>query len=428
MSPSQAVLKAKCHPSVVGTPRSMDKNTPDLFRPLAIRSITLRNRICVSPMCLYSTASSGPQQGVLTPLYITTIGHNVFKGAALAMIEATGVQPNGRISPHCPGLWNESQQEALKNLTDFIHSQGGSCGVQLSHAGRKASTLSPLAAAQLGKSSARASVEDGGWPADVVGPSGGLAWDGKGNDDPSGGYYVPREITREEIGELISSYASAAKRAVKAEVDVIEIHAAHGYLIHQFLSPLTNRRTDEYGGSFENRTRLFVEVIHAVRAVMPARMPLFVRVSVTDWMEDSDIGTELGSWDEESTIQLAKMLPDLGVDLLDVSSGGNHHQARFNVFDGGQKHVEIARRIKQSLMAQGNDLLIGTVGMITEPQQARDLVQRNLQGEPGVDVISLGRQFLREPDWVLKAAAETGVDVIWPAQIERVRPTAISRI
>jgi 2,4-dienoyl-CoA reductase-like NADH-dependent reductase (Old Yellow Enzyme family) len=145
-------------------------------------------------------------------------------------------------------------------------------------------------------------------------------------------------------------------------------------------------------------------------------------------MEDSDIGTELGSWDEESTIQLAKMLPDLGVDLLDVSSGGNHHQARFNVFDGGQKHVEIARRIKQSLMAQGNDLLIGTVGMITEPQQARDLVQRNLQGEPGVDVISLGRQFLREPDWVLKAAAETGVDVIWPAQIERVRPTAISRI
>ncbi|KAL2815739.1 NADH oxidase [Aspergillus granulosus] len=428
MSSSHAILKAKCHPSVVGTPQTIDENTPNLYRPLTIRSVTLRNRICVSPMCLYSTASSGPLQGVVTPLYITTIGHNVFKGAALAMIEATGVQPNGRISPHCPGLWNDRQQHALKSLADFIHSQGGLCGVQLSHAGRKASTLPPLAAARLGKSSARANLEDGGWPADVVAPSGGLSWDNKGGDDPSGGYHVPREMTKQEIKELVSNYATAAERAVNAGVDVVEIHAAHGYLIHQFLSPLTNRRTDEYGGGFENRVRLLLEVTRAVRAVIPAGMPVFVRISVTDWMEDTNIGKELGSWNVESTVRLAKMLPDLGVDLLDVSSGGNHHQARFNVFDGGDKHTAIARRIKQSLIAGDQNLLVGTVGMITEPGQARDLVQSDQQGEPGVDIISLGRQFLHEPNWVLKAAAELGVDVVWPAQIERIRPTSASRI
>jgi 2,4-dienoyl-CoA reductase-like NADH-dependent reductase (Old Yellow Enzyme family) len=428
MAPSQETLKAECHPSVVGTPRVIDDNTPDLFRPLTIRAITLRNRICVSPMCLYSTASHGPKQGVLTPLYITTIGHNVFKGAALAMLEATGVQPNGRISPHCPGLWNSTQQHALKNLTDFIHSQGGLCGVQLSHAGRKASTLPPLAAARLGKSSARATVEEGGWPDDVVGPSGGLSWDGKTNDDPSGGYYVPREMTKQDIEELISNYASAAERAVDAGVDVVEIHAAHGYLIHQFLSPLTNRRNDEYGGGFDNRVRLLLEVIRAVRGRVPATMPVFVRISVTDWMEDTRLGRELGSWDEESTVRLVKMLPALGVDLVDISSGGNHHLARFNVFDGGEKHTATARRLKQSLVSQGASMLVGTVGMITQAEQARDLVQRGGQGQPGVDIVSIGRQFLRQPDWVLNAAAEIGVHVVWPAQIERIRPGPTARI
>ncbi|KAJ5999345.1 hypothetical protein N7451_007155 [Penicillium sp. IBT 35674x] len=412
-----------------GTPYKIDENTPELFRPLQIRSITLRNRICVSPMCLYSIASSGPLTGVMTPLYITTIGHNVFKGAALAMIEATGVQPNGRITPHCPGLWNDAQEQGLRPLVDFIHSQGGLCGVQLSHAGRKSSTQPPLVAQDLGKSSARAPKEDDGWPDDVLGPSGGAenSWDGKGLD-PSGGYHVPKEMTESEIKDLVSNYAKSARRAVNAGVDVVEIHAAHGYLINQFLSPVTNRRTDRYGGSFENRIRLLIEVIVAVRAVIPEKMPVFVRVGVTDWLENTEIGRKFGTWTIESTIQLARLLPDLGVDLIDVSSGGNHYQAQFNVFDGGDKHTEMALKVKQVLKAEGSKLLVGTVGLITEAKQARDLVQGSLLRGPGVDIISVGRQFLREPDWVLKVASELGVDVAWPVQLQRLRPGPNSKI
>lgn len=418
-------------PITAGTAYNLDENTVELFRPLRIRSITLRNRICVSPMCLYSIASSGPLTGVMTPLYITTIGHNIFKGAALAMIEATGVQANGRITPHCPGLWNDAQQQGLKPIVDFIHSQGGLCGVQLSHAGRKSSTQPPLVAQQLGKSSARASQDDDGWPDDVRGPSGGVeqSWDGKGLD-PSGGYHVPKEMTEFEIRELVSNYAEAAKRAVKAGIDVVEIHAAHGYLINQFLSPATNRRTDRYGGTFENRIRLLVEVINAVRAAIPASMPVFVRVSATDWLEHTDVGRRFGSWTEESTIHLARVLPDLGVDLVDISSGGNHHDAQYDVFNGGDKHTAIALKVKQVLQAEGSKLLIGTVGLITEAKQARDLVQGGgrLTSNPGVDIISVGRQFLREPDWVLKIASELGVDVAWPVQLQRLQPGPASRI
>ncbi|KAJ5548492.1 hypothetical protein N7513_005726 [Penicillium frequentans] len=412
-----------------GTPYKIDENTPELFRPLQIRSITLRNRICVSPMCLYSIESSGPLTGVMTPLYITTIGHNIFKGAALAMIEATGVQPNGRITPHCPGLWNDAQEKGLRPLVDFIHSQGGLCGVQLSHAGRKSSTQPPLVAQELGKSSARAPKEDDGWPDDVLGPSGGAenSWDGKGLD-PSGGYHVPKEMSEFEIKELVSNYAKSAQRAVNAGVDVVEIHAAHGYLINQFLSPTTNRRTDRYGGSFENRIRLLIEVIVAVRAVIPEKMPVFVRVGVTDWLENTEIGRKFGTWTIESTIQLARLLPDLGVDLIDISSGGNHYQAQFNVFDGGDKHTEMALKVKQVLAAEDSKLLVGTVGLITEAKQARDLVQGSLMRGPGVDIISVGRQFLREPDWVLNVAAELGVDVAWPVQLQRLRPGPTSKI
>lgn len=376
-------------------------------------------------MCLYSIASSGPLTGVMTPLYITTIGHNVFKGAALAMIEATGVQPNGRITPHCPGLWNDAQEQGLKPIVEFIHSQGGLCGVQLSHAGRKSSTQPPLIAQQLGRSSARACEEDNGWPDDVLGPSGGVehSWDGKGLD-----YHVPKEMTEPEIKALVSNYAKSAERAVAAGVDVIEIHAAHGYLINQFLSPVTNRRTDRYGGSFENRIRLLLEVIIAVREVIPTSMPVFVRVSATDWLEHTEIGKKLGSWTEKSTLQLARLLPDLGVDLIDVSSGGNHKLAELNVFDGGEKHTQIASKIKQDLDAERSKLLVGTVGLITEAKQARDLVQGGLTRGPGVDVISVGRQFLKEPDWVLKVASELGVDVAWPVQLQRLRPGPTSRI
>lgn len=412
----------KHHPSA-GTPFEITAKTPAIFTPLTIRSITLRNRICISPMCMYSLDSSGPEIGVLTPLYVATLGHCVFKGAALAMLEATGVQPNGRISPNCPGLWNETQQHALKSLVDFIHSQGGLCGVQLSHAGRKASTLPPLLATRLGKYSAKAEAADDGWPEDVVGPTGGEAqsWDGKKPSDPSGGYHTPKEMTTDDIKDLVGNYARAAERAVKAGTDVVEIHGAHGYLLHQFLSPISNRRNDMYGGSFENRTRLLIEVTKAVRAVVPSSMPVFVRISATDWMEETPLGRQLGSWDEESTLRLARLFPDLGVDLLDVSTGGNHPDARFNVFDAGEKQHSMAVRIKKALRAEGHKLLIGTVGMITGAEQARDLVQGDATKDSGVDIISVGRQFLREPDWVLKVAAQLGVDVAWPAQVERLR-------
>ncbi|KAJ5664775.1 uncharacterized protein N7477_007223 [Penicillium maclennaniae] len=417
------------HHTSAGTPYKIDENTPDIFRPLSIRSVTLRNRICVSPMCLYSIASAGPLKGVMTPLYITTIGHNVFKGAALAMIEATGVQANGRITPHCPGLWNDAQEQGLKPIVDFIHSQGGLCGVQLSHAGRKSSTQPPLVAQQVGKSSARANEEDNGWPDDVLGPSGGAenSFDGKGLD-PCGGYHIPKAMTEAEIKDLVSNYAKSAQRAARAGIDVVEIHAAHGYLINQFLSPVTNRRTDRYGGSFENRIRILIEVILAVRAVIPESMPMFVRVGVTDWLENTELGKKYGTWTEESTLKLSRLLPDLGVDLIDVSSGGNHYQAQLNVFDGGDKHTEMALKVKQVLQAAGSKLLVGTVGLITEAKQARDLVQGGLMRGPGVDIISVGRQFLREPDWVLNVAEKLGVDVAWPVQLQRLRPGPMSKI
>jgi 2,4-dienoyl-CoA reductase-like NADH-dependent reductase (Old Yellow Enzyme family) len=365
----------------------------------------------------------------MTSLYITTIGHNIFNGAALAMIEATGVQPNGRITPRCPGLWNDTQQKALQGVADFIHSQGGLCGVQLSHAGRKSSTQPPLIANQLGKSSARAGIEDGGWPDEVLAPSGGedLSFDGKGSN-PSGGYHIPRAMTEAEIKELVANYAASAKRAVSANVDVIEIHAAHGYLVNQFLSPITNRRTDKYGGSFENRTLLLREIISAVRAVIPSTVPVFVRLSAEDWMAHNEVGKRLGTWDEKSAIRLAKILPDLGVDLVDISSGGNCYEAEFNVFDGGEKHTAIASRVKSVLLAAKSPLLVGTVGLITQAKQARDLVHGGSTGGAGVDIISIGRQFLKEPNWVLKAADELGVDVAWPLQLQRLRPAGGARI
>lgn len=402
----------------VGSPLQITDQTPTLFRPLKIRSVTLRNRICVSPMCQYSTASAGVNIGALTSLYYTTIGHYVFKGAAMAMIEATGVNPAGRISPNCPGLWNDTQEQSLRSLVNFIHSVGGVAGVQLSHGGRKSSTLAPLLAAEKGLYSARADFADGGWPDDVVGPSGGLdqVWDEKG-------FHEPKEMTLKDIRDLVADFVGSARRAVSAGVDVIEIHGAHGYLLHQFLSPLTNRRTDAYGGSLENRMRVLIEIIKGVRAVMPSTMPLFLRISATDWMEHTALGQQLGTWDEQSTTQLAMMLPDLGVDLMDVSSGGNHRDAKYNVFDAGLRQGEIASRIRAALKAANKNLLIGTVGCITTPKQAHDLVQLDSRQQAACDVVFVGREFLRDPDFVLNAARDLGVDVQWPEQTRRAKPS-----
>ena len=403
-----------------GTAKDYSEKTPTLFRPLKIRGITLRNRICVSPMCQYSCASTGAQTGVLTPLYFTTIGHYAFKGAALAMIEATGVCPSGRISVNCPGLYNHAQKDGLKAIADFVHAQGGLIGVQLNHAGRKSSTQAPRVAIRQGKSSARADLVHGGWPKDVVGPSGGqeFSWDGKSDDDPEGGFWAPRAMSHTGIDALVSDFATAAKLAVAAGVDVVEIHASHGYLLHQFLSPIINRRHDNYGGSFENRIRVVIEVIQAVRAAIPETMPIFVRISATDWMEQTRLGKELGSWKLEDTIRFAKLLPDLGVDVLDVSSAGNSPQAAYTVFNAGQQQAEMAGVVRKVLAESGKKLLVGTVGEITGAKQAHDLVQ-DLPTGAQADLILVGRAFLRDPSWVMTVAEELGVDAAWPTQIAR---------
>lgn len=408
------------HSNSPGSVQEYTEHTPTVFQPLKIRGITLRNRICVSPMCHYSCAPTGPQTGVMAPLYFTTVGHYAFKGAALVMLEATGVCPTARISVNCPGLYNDAQQDGLERLADFVHSQGGLIGVQLSHAGRKSSTQAPWVALRKGKSSERADIMHGGWPKDVVGPSGGqhLSWDGKTDDDPTGGYWAPRAMSRAEIQTTVADFANAAKRAVIAGADVIEVHASHGYLFHQFISPLTNHRTDEYGGSFENRIRIVIDTIRAVRAKIPDTMPLFVRVSATDWMEGTEEAAQTGSWDLESTVRFAKLLPALGVDLLDVSSGGNQYRAAHTLFDAGRQHAEFAATIRKALRDSDQQLLIGTVGEITSSAQAHDLLQNNA-GQAQADIISVGRQFLREPGWVLRVASELGVDAAWPTQIAR---------
>jgi 2,4-dienoyl-CoA reductase-like NADH-dependent reductase (Old Yellow Enzyme family) len=306
-------------------------------------------------------------------------------------------------------------------------------GMQLAHAGRKGSTAPPnVAAAQKPPMlSLRADAEHGGWPDNVPGPTGGMAWSQK---DGGRQYWPPRELSCGDIRSLVENFAQAARRSVEAGVDVIEIHSAHGYLLHQFLSPITNRRTDGYGGSFENRTRFLVEVINAIRSVIPAGMPLFLRVSATEWMEKSEIANQRGSWDEESTMRLAKLLPALGVDLLDVSSGGNCEEQSIQPHSGYQ--VEIAGRIRKMMKDADLKLLIGAVGLITEAEQARDIVEGSIEEEarvvkemldakegkePLADVVLIARQFMRDPAFVLRVAAELDVKVAWPAQFRRVR-------
>ena len=421
------------HKTSPGKPINLSKSTPTLFQPLKIRSATFRNRIFVAPMCQYSTAPSGSQTGALTDYHIATLGHFALKGAALVMIEASAVQPNGRITPYDSGIWNEEQAKAVKRVADFVHAQGALCGIQLAHAGRKASTVAPWVAMEHGRASMKADESVGGWPGDVVGPSGGesMAWD---SSSGKGGFWPPRELDESEVKDVVKAHGESAKLAVQAGVDVIEIHAAHGYLLNEFLSPITNRRTDKYGGSFENRIRIVVEVSEAVRQNVPEGMPIFLRVSATEWMEESETGKELGSWDVESTLRLARMLPGLGVDLLDVSSGGNNEKQRIQPHSNYQ--VGIAGRIRKGMKEEGLQLLLGAVGLITDAVQAKDIVEESLheeaeaarqmveeqpEKEPMADAIFVARQFMREPEWVLRVAWKLGVDVAWPSQFRRVR-------
>lgn len=406
-------------------------SVPTLFRPLTIRNVTLKNRIFVAPMCTFSAESdpASPMVGALTDYHIAHLGSFAIRGPGLIMIEATAVQVNGRITPNDSGLWMEGtcseQFRSLERLVGVLHSQGAKVGIQLAHAGRKASTVAPWLASRAGVHSLKAGSGVGGWPEDIVGPCGGTehAW-----SPDEIGYWPPREITIADIEEVVRSFARSAALAVRAGVDVIEIHGAHGYLISSFLSPVTNRRTDKYGGSFDNRVRLLQEISHAVRNAMPNWMPLFLRISVTEWLEDDHLAAEYGTWDMASSSRLAKLLPEMGIDFLDVSSGGNHRNQKIKFHKSYQ--VDLAAQLRKEIRASNQQTLVDAVGLITEPRAAAQTVQNAddevhraepmLAGlEPKADAILIGRQFLREADWVLKAAKELGVNVTVPDQYAR---------
>lgn len=350
----------------------------ELFKPLRIRNLEFANRVWVSPMCQYSATD-----GVVGAWHRVHLGAFATGGAGLVMAEATGVVPSGRISVGCPGLWNDEQVRAWSEVTSFAHAQGTYMGIQLAHAGRKGSTMRPW------DDHLTANASEGGWTAHAPSAL------------PFEGYPVPRELTVDEIDELVAAFAAAARRAMAAGFDVLEIHAAHGYLLHQFMSPLSNQRGDEYGGSFENRVRFTLRVVEAVRGVMPDAMPLFVRISATDYAE--------GGWDLAQSIELSRSLKDRGVDLVDVSSGGNVHGVHIPVAPGYQ--VEFAAAIRSEV-----GIMTNAVGLITEPEQAEEIVAKGQ-----ADAVMLARAFLRNPRWALHAAERLGEVIPWPPQFERAR-------
>ncbi|MBM3996855.1 MAG: NADH:flavin oxidoreductase/NADH oxidase [Planctomycetes bacterium] len=353
-----------------------------LFDPLTLRGVTLRNRIAVSPMCEYSSSD-----GFANDWHLVHLGSRAVGGAGLIIAEATGVEARGRISPHDLGLWNDEHVEMLERITKFVHNQGAVMGIQLAHAGRKASTARPWEGMHA------VPVEQGGWQ--PVAPSAIPFADG---------HWVPHALTESEISDVVRAFADAAKRTLAAGMKVIELHGAHGYLIHEFLSPLTNHRTDKYGGSFENRTRFCKEVVAAVRGVWPESLPLFVRLSCTDWAMTS-------CWDVDQTVELARALKGMGVDLIDCSSGGAIAGVTIPLGPGYQ--VPFAARVRKEA-----GIATGAVGLITEPAQA-DAIVRN--GE--ADLVLIARQLLRDPYFPLHAARALGVNVPWPVQYARSKPS-----
>ncbi|MGA9523048.1 MAG: NADH:flavin oxidoreductase/NADH oxidase [Myxococcaceae bacterium] len=350
-----------------------------LFQPLSLRAVTFRNRAWVSPMCQYSA-----RDGLPNDWHFVHLGSRAIGGAGLIVAEATSVSPEGRISPSDTGLWNDAHLDAWSRVTRFARDHGAAIGVQLAHAGRKASTRPPW------KERGYVPPEEGGWV--TVGPSP-VAF----GDLPS-----PREMTDADLRKVIEDFAAATKRAVDAEFDVIELHAAHGYLLHQFLSHLSNQRTDGWGGSFERRIRLTLEVTRAVRQVWPEEKPLFVRISATDWVD--------GGWDVESSVELARRLKPLGVDLLDVSTGGVVPNATIPVGPGYQ--VPFARAVRH-----GAEIATAAVGMLTDAKQ----VEAYLAGGDA-DAAFLAREMLRDPYWPLHAAHALGESIPWPVQYDRARP------
>ena len=351
---------------------------PHLFSLLQIKSIILKNRIVVSPMCQYSA-----EGGFANDWHLVHLGARAIGGAALVIQEATAVSPEGRITSEDLGIWSDEHIEKYRQITAFILKQNAFPGIQLSHAGRKASITAPW------RGNRKLSPEEDGWR--TVAPSPIPYHD----DEP----VLPLELDREGIQKVITDFKAAAKRAHEAGYKVLEIHAAHGYLIHQFLSPLCNVRTDEYGGSFENRIRLLLEIIEAIQQEWPIDLPLFVRISGTDWAE--------GGWNEDESVQLAAKLKQKGVDVIDCSSGGAVSHQKIPVGPGYQ--VPIAKRIKSE-----TGMHTGTVGLITDAHQAEDIIASGK-----ADLVFFARQSLRDPNLALTFAHELHADVIWPKQYER---------
>ncbi|WP_329599349.1 NADH:flavin oxidoreductase/NADH oxidase [Streptomyces pseudovenezuelae] len=354
-----------------------------LFEPFTLRDVTIPNRVWMPPMCQYSAAPDGPDAGAPNDWHFAHYAARAAGGAGLIVVEATGVSPEGRITPYDLGIWNDTQVEAFRRITRFLVSQGTVPGIQLAHAGRKASTDQPW------KGGAPLSPDARGWQ--PLGPSA-LAYD---ENHP-----VPAELTADQISEVVDQFADAARRALAAGFEVAEIHGAHGYLIGNFLSPHSNQRTDAYGGSYENRTRFALEVVDAVREVWPEDKPLFFRISATDWLEE-------GGWTADDTVRFARDLRAHGIDLLDVSSGGNASGVRIPVGPGYQ--VPFAARVKAE-----TTLPVAAVGLITETGQAEKILAN---GE--ADAVLLGRELLRNPSWARHAARELGGDVHVPDQYHR---------
>lgn len=352
---------------------------PQLFSPLTLRSLTIKNRIAVSPMCMYSA-----EDGVPNSWHMVHLGSRAVGGAGLVLVEATGVSPEGRISPGCLGLWNDQQMEAFKPIVTFVKEQGAIAGIQLAHAGRKASHSVSWKGGQA------LSPHDGGWQ--TLGPSA-LAYSER---TPA-----PKEMTKDDILQLIQDFCSSTQRAMNAGFQVIELHMAHGYLLHEFLSPLSNHRQDEFGGSLENRMRLPLQLVEEVRKILPTELPLLVRISATDWAD--------GGWDLPQSIEFAKELKKRGVDLVDCSSGGNVPHQKISA--GPHYQVPFAEAIRKSA-----NMATGAVGLITDPVAAEEILTSGK-----ADMVFLARELLRDPYWPLHAAKKLGAEVTWPLQYERAK-------
>ncbi|MEW1811937.1 NADH:flavin oxidoreductase/NADH oxidase [Pseudarthrobacter phenanthrenivorans] len=351
----------------------MARSEPLLFEPISVGPLTLPNRLWVAPMCQYSST-----EGMPTDWHLAHLGSFAIGRAGLVMTEATAVAPQGRITPRCAGIWSDAHVQAWRRIVDFVHSQGVAIGLQIAHAGRKASEHAPL--------EGRGPVlpAEGGWI--PVGPSA----------EPYGPLTHPHVLSGPEITEVVEQFAAGAARGVEAGFDLIEIHAAHGYLIHEFLSPLSNHREDEYGRGFEGRVRFLLEVVDAVKAAIPASTALVVRISASDWVE--------GGITAVDAARIAALLPDRGVHLVSVSSGGNDPRQTIRVGPGYQ--VPLARAVREGL-----DIPVGVAGLITSPQQAESVLV-----DGGADAVYVARQFLREPTFTLRAAAELSGELEWPWQ------------